>query len=50
MDALPNMPSSGSRPAAQLRTVTLLSNGARRVVDRFDLMDWWRWQCTSRKN
>jgi len=30
----------GSRPAAQLRRVTLLSNGASRVVDRFDLMDW----------
>jgi len=31
---------TGSRPAAGLRTVTLLSNGASRAVDRFGFMHW----------
>jgi len=31
---------TGSRPAADLKTVTLLSNGASRAVDRFGLMGW----------
>lgn len=31
---------TGSRPTAEMRTVTLLSNGASRAVDRFGLMDW----------
>jgi hypothetical protein len=30
----------GRRPVAELRSVTLLSNGASRVVDRFGLMEW----------
>jgi hypothetical protein len=31
---------TGGRPAAELKAVALLSNGASRVVDRFGLMEW----------
>ncbi|MBA3780779.1 MAG: hypothetical protein H0X12_02870 [Nocardioides sp.] len=40
----------GSRPAAELRTVTLLSNGASRVVTGSGRWTGPRWQRTSRKN